>query len=183
MSEHFVPAVAVAIVVISASAAKADDLYIWDSRGTQIGTFVYDNLLRRQFTDKIWREVGFWRNGLDANVSFFYTSANCTGQRYFYWNASTLEIPVVSSAYFEKTASSGTPTSSGNTIWGIGADPSPQMVKYGSAWDGHESLGNTPQCYVGDNNNYPMVPAIPLDITSKGFYPPYCAATSATLCK
>ena len=60
MSEHFVPAVAVAIVVISASAAKADDLYIWDSRGTQIGTFVYDNLLRRQFTDKIWREVGFW---------------------------------------------------------------------------------------------------------------------------
>jgi len=71
MSEHFVPAVAVAIVVISASAAKADDLYIWDSRGTQIGTFVYDNLLRRQFTDKIWREVGFWRNGLDANVSFF----------------------------------------------------------------------------------------------------------------
>src|SRR5215469_8927367 len=51
---------------------------------------------------------------------------------------------------------------------GVGADPSPQMVKYGSAWDGHESLGNTPQCYVGDNNNYPMVPAIPLDISPKG---------------
>jgi hypothetical protein len=28
----------------------------------------------------------------DANVSFFYPSANCTGQRYFYWDASSLEI-------------------------------------------------------------------------------------------
>jgi len=71
MSEHFVPAVAVAIVVISASAAKADDLYIWDSRGTQIGTFVYDNLLRRQFTERSGEKLVFGGTGSTPTFRFF----------------------------------------------------------------------------------------------------------------
>jgi hypothetical protein len=159
--------------------AAANEIQIFDSLGHQVGNCAYDNTLRRKLPDRIIRMLDFWRVGYESNVLLFYKSNDCSGQRYFQYNGNVRQIPVVPQAFYEDTPSSGSPVSSGKTMWAMPLNPSPESFIAGSSWNGHETTGNIAGCNGEAQSAAPelFVPAIAIDTASRGFLPPFCQST------
>jgi hypothetical protein len=154
------------------SASIRGPLEVFDSRGTLVGVLISPNEVARKFSDGQWRQLGLDRNSLLPSAIFYYTSNNCTGPRYMSFD----NLSLISEAFYENV---GSPGSAGKTIWVPDVTATPTIITSASEWG--PVGGNPENCYnsssgiLGFNGgSVTVVPAIPLDTTSKGFSPPFC---------
>ena len=153
------------------SASIRGPLEVFDSHRTLIGVLISPNEVARKFSDGQWRTLLLDRNSLVPTAIFFYTSNNCTGPRYMSFD----NLSLISEAFYENV---GSPGSAGKTIWVPDVTATPTSITSASAWG---PVGGNPEgCYNSSNDSFfnggsvTVVPAIPLDTTSKGFSPPFC---------
>jgi hypothetical protein len=149
-------------------------LEVFDSHRTLIGVLISPNEVARKFSDGQWRTLLLDRNSLVPTAIFFYTSNNCTGPRYMSFS----NEPLINEALYENV---GSPGSAGKTIWVPDVTATPTNITSASAWG--PVGGNPENCYNSSNDSFDsffkggtitVLPAIPLDATSKGFSPPFC---------
>jgi hypothetical protein len=71
-----------------ATTAQADDstqnltpLQVYDSQGTFVGILENSTNVLREYKTK-WYEIGITQDDLNPDAAFYFTTTNCTGQRY-----------------------------------------------------------------------------------------------------
>jgi hypothetical protein len=150
-------------------------LQVYDSQGTFVGVLLNDTNIAREYKTT-WYEIGITADDLNPNASFYFTTTNCTGQRYLLSQANYL--PVLTRAFYQEAEIFPSDPYS-RTLWVPDPNVIPTSITAKSVWYqylvGTTNLANG-ACYA-TNQNVGVQTPVPLDTVSQGFSPPFCVAT------